>query len=133
MSVWPLAAVYGSYLWMWRRECCGIFGFGVRNAFYESFMAFNVETPADTHTHPERRRERDEHKLTLRLAPPGADFMRHWRHTINASECPRRNGNGGQLVIKRWATWAVGKCLYLYGVKLDVESAHARETYIILA
>lgn len=35
---------------MRRRECCGIFGFGVRNAFYESFMAFNVETPAQSNT-----------------------------------------------------------------------------------
>lgn len=45
-----LEPVYGSYLWMRRRECCGIFGFGVRNAFYESFMAFNVETPAQSNT-----------------------------------------------------------------------------------
>lgn len=45
-----LEPVYGSYLWMRRRECCGIFGFGVRNAFYESFMAFNVETPAYSNT-----------------------------------------------------------------------------------
>lgn len=24
-------------------------------------------------------------------APPGADFMRHWRHTINVNEWPRRS------------------------------------------
>jgi len=38
---------------------------------------------------------------THRLAPPGADFMRHWRHTINASEWPRQNGNGVQQLDGR--------------------------------
>lgn len=111
-------SVYGSYLWMWRRECCGIFGFGVRNAFYESFMAFNVETPADTHTH------------TYRESEIGATWR--WLYAALASHNQRQAASGLAKTAK-WssAAWWVlsykkarsgggGGHLYLYGIYIYV-------------
>lgn len=96
MCVGVLEPVYGSYLWMRRRECCGIFGFGVRNAFYESFMAFNVETPAQSNT----------------LSPP---------HTQTHIHAHTRTGSGRHLALTLCGTGVTQSTPTsgLAGVRLD--------------